>query len=165
MKRSPMRRGQPLVRTSSLHRTKPMGEGKVRTAHRNDIAFALDQFFKNAHGDARCQISRKPITRDWCVAHHKIPASELRLAKVKDLDAPHRLLVLDPDVHLWWLHRGEMGRPKDAYARRIYEAVEHSPANAENGLKVWIPTGLLTNGAVKLYLPRKGEHTHDEAED
>ena len=65
-------------------------------------------------------------------AHHKTPRSELRKLGVKDLDAPHRLLILHHECHVL-IHNAGMGRPKDELAALEFRFVETSDANAENG--------------------------------
>jgi hypothetical protein len=97
---------------------------------------------------------KKTNAKRDAIAHHKTPRSELRKAGVKDLDAPHRLIICDKRVHVAWVHDMQMGRPKvtvhmmtecpdgkeyalvDDDANRRFAIIEASPANASNGLAV-----------------------------
>jgi hypothetical protein len=151
--RKPMARG-----TSTLKRTKRLGPGKKKLAKAAAMKAALlsyfDRFGWEDEPDTRkapCQLSGVTLTltkvRDEegnllgfhtdANAHHKRPRSEMRKAGVKDLDAPHRLLVVHYGLHLAFIHeRGVMGRPKDPEKRRRFALVEQAEANAANGQRV-----------------------------
>ena len=140
MKRTAFKRKTAMARgTSTLKRGKPMGPGKKTKAKAQAISLAVTDYFFTFGTQvgvgimAPCQLTGRWIGPDQAIAHHKTPRSELRKQGVEDLDAPHRLLICSSMVHLLWLHRGAMGRPKlEADAARFLEA-ELSPANAETG--------------------------------
>lgn len=139
-------------------RKKAMGEGKKRKAHRAAMKAAIDGYFQE-HGwedgtKAFDQVTGLVIDRLDAIAHHKKPASELRKEGVKDIDAPHRLIICHWAVHKTWVHKecpGGMGRPeyKEWFeasedravmqalnAHRRFGIIESSPANATNNLCV-----------------------------
>ena len=146
MKRSPMKRStKPMKRgTSTLKRTTRMKKlGKLGRAKQEAMHGALDAFFErygwegqDGRRQAFCQVSGRFMYKDHAHAHHKTPRSELRKLGVKDLDAPHRLVICHYETHLWFIHAGQMGRPKEGDPRRRFGVVEESAANAENGLSV-----------------------------
>ena len=74
---------------------------------------------------------------DEAIAHHKTPRSEMRKAGIKDLDAPHRLLIASYKSHRKIHGHGKdgfgMGRPTDEREADEFKFVETSSANAENG--------------------------------
>jgi hypothetical protein len=142
-RREPMARG-----TNPMKRGKRLGPGKKTLARKAAMASAILSYFEQfgwlddeGYRVAPCQVSGDPMRLEEANAHHKTARSELRKAGVKDLDAPHRLLICHYRRHLRFIHKGEMGRPKELDAARRFEKVELDPANAENGLIVaW--TGL-----------------------
>ncbi len=139
MKRSGFKpRAEPMARgTTQMKRGKRMGPGKVRVKHRLDIMSAKDAYFGDE--DTRpCQYCGRDMDRKGCTMHHKTQASELRKAKVKDIDAPHRLLAIHQEPCHRKIHgRGRdgfgTGRPKDEREADEFRVVETAPANAENG--------------------------------
>ena len=132
-----------LARGGPIKRTKRMKPGKKKLAHDAAIKMAKDSYFLrfgwiNEAGDlvARCQLSERLIYPREAVAHHKGVRSELRKAKVADLDAPHWLLILHWATHNA-LHGHKTGRPTDPVLLEKFVAVEQSEANADNGLPVF----------------------------
>ena len=129
-----------MKRTRLEANRKPMGPGKKSLARTAAINAAMDAYFARfPEGEAMCQLTGFAITPETAVAHHKTPRSELRKAGVKDLDAPHRLLILHTLVHMR-LHDWQMGRPQNLTALNRFELVEQSEANAENGRAVFVRT-------------------------
>lgn len=124
-------------------RTKRMGPGKKKLAQVAATTAAILSYFDrfgwlNEEGQrmAPCQMSGDPMHLEHANAHHKTPRSELRKAKVPDLDAPHRLLICHYRRHLAFLHGGKMGRHGDTDANRRLRLAELDEANAENGLVI-----------------------------
>lgn len=148
----PMGRGQGFQRKAgdldgalkSYHgfrpRKKPMGPGKKKLAKDAATVAAILSYFdrkgwleEDGHRLAPCQITGDPMPLELAHAHHKTPRSEMRKAGIKDLDAPHRLIIVNNRLHLDFIHRG-MGRPKDEDRARRFALVEHCEQNAENAL-------------------------------
>lgn len=146
MKRTEMKKGtKGLKRTKGFtKRYKAMGIGKHTQAKRDAMKWAIDEYFKRfgwvndeGYKVARCQLSGDVMYRGHCVAHHKTPRSELRKSGDRTgFDTPDKLLICIPEVHLRWLHGGEMGRPKEPVALDRFVRAETSMANAENGMRV-----------------------------
>ena len=125
--------------TTPLKRGKSLGPGKKTLAKQAAMKSATENYFSRFGETAAsgyCQLSNAPIYDFNVTAHHKTPRSEMRKAGIKDLDAPHRLLILHPLVHLFFLHAGAMGRPTDPIKAALFKAVEESPVNAETGGQV-----------------------------
>lgn len=141
--RKPMKRStKPMSRgTKPWKRKKAMKAlGKKGKARSEAIKGAVEAYFErfgwlDSEGfqAAFCQLTGRFIRLADANAHHKTPRSEMNKMGLKDLDAPHRLLICDYKAHLWFLHAGQMGRPKEGEARRRFEIAEFSTANAENG--------------------------------
>lgn len=122
-----------------MKRGKALGPGKKTLEKRSNISSAIGRYFghtEDTQAGGYCQLSGAVIYDFNVVAHHKTPRSELRKVGIKDLDAPHRLLILHPKVHFFWLHDGQMGRPTDPLKAERFARIEASMANAENGQRV-----------------------------
>lgn len=145
--RKPMARG-----TRPMKRGKALGPGKKTLAKKAAMQGAILSYFDrfgwlNDEGQrmAPCQVTGDAMHLEHANAHHKRPRSELRKAKVPDLDAPHRLLICHYAKHLRFIHqKGQSGRPKDPELARRFQVAETDPANAENGLLIaWGPQDTL----------------------
>lgn len=172
-RKTPMKRGKPMKRKAGeldatlkrYHgfgkRKKRLGPGKKTQAKRLAMASAVLCYFSefgwiDSGGGyvAFDQVTGRFLRIENATAHHKVPRSELRKAGVKDLDAPERLIIVDRQVHIAWVHDMQMGRPKvvthmvtecpdgkeyalvDDSANRRFAIIENSSANAYNGLAV-----------------------------
>lgn len=149
-RKAPMKRGKP------MKRNKRLGLGKKTLAKRAAIHAAITTYFmvygwRDDEGPcAFDQVTGRFLRIENATAHHKVPRSELRKAGVLDLDAPHRLIIMNKRVHIAWVHDMQMGRPKGTDERLIcidnplgfteaarrFQIVQHSEANASNGLAV-----------------------------
>jgi hypothetical protein len=142
--RTPLERG-----TTEMKRSGPLGPGKKKVANATAMDRAEDLFFRNngwLDEDDRlvayCQVSGLIIYHGNTARHHKTPRSEMHKAGMEDaeMDAPHRLLICSPWVHLHFLHAGQQGRPTDPVLAERFRVAEESPAHAGNKLAVeWGP--------------------------
>jgi hypothetical protein len=159
-------------RTAPMKRGKGLGPGKKKLAKDAATQAAILSYFHRFGWEeepgthkAPCQAGSGVITLVKIFdehgnlkrfitdanAHHKTPRSELRKAGVKDLDAPHRLLICHYAKHLRFIHqKGQSGRPKDPELARRFRVAETDPANAENGLLIaWGPQDALDLARMK----------------